>query len=96
MRRIINDFEIFESIIKNGGWLPSNMQFRERARFSGELVSNAFDLVQVNMAIAAGPNEVSRFEIALLRDDVGEERILGDIKHEADRGIRAPLVKLAG
>ena len=46
------------------------------------------------MAVAAGPDELAHFEVALLREHVREQRIGGDVERHAEENVGAALVEL--
>ncbi|MNS85947.1 hypothetical protein D3C72_1198280 [compost metagenome] len=52
-------------------------------------------MVVVQVAVAAGPDEVAHFQPGLLRHHVGQQRIAGDIERHAQEDIGAALVELA-
>lgn len=96
MRIVIKYLKVLESIIENRGWLSLDDQFGQRSRLARELFAHAVDLIEVDVAIAAGPDEISRFKITLLRHHMGEQSILGDVEDLADRTVRASLIEQAG
>src|SRR5665213_1519329 len=52
-------------------------------------------MIRVQVTVAAGPNEVARFQVALLRKQVREQSIRGDVKWHAQKQVRASLIQLA-
>ena len=48
------------------------------------------------MAVAAGPHELARLHAHLLRNQVGQQRVRGDVEGYAQEHVRATLVQLAG
>src|SRR3546814_17455829 len=57
------------------------------------------DLLQVfaiQVTVAAGPDKVSDFQVALLGYQVSQQGITGDIKGHTQENIGAALVQLAG
>ena len=52
-------------------------------------------MIQVQVAIAARPDELTGLEVTLLRHHVGEQRIGGDVERHAEQRIGAALVQLA-
>ena len=48
------------------------------------------------MAVAAGPDELARLHAHLLRDQVGQQSVRGDVEGYAQEHVRAALVQLAG
>ena len=65
-------------------------------RLRGELQLDLRRMVVVEMAVAAGPDEVADVEVALLRHHVREQRIAGDVERHAEEDVGAALVELAG
>ena len=53
-------------------------------------------MIEIEVAVAAGPDELARLEVALLREHVGEQRVARDVERHAEEHIRAALVELAG
>ena len=54
------------------------------------------EVIQVQVAVAAGPDEIADREVRLLREDVGQQRIGGDVERHAEEDVGAALVDLAG
>ena len=84
---VIKQLEVLELILEDGVWFPLNDQLRKWPRFAFELLQDAFDLVEVDVAVPAGPNEVTGLEIALLRHHAGQECILSDVEDLTHRGV---------
>ena len=53
------------------------------------------EVVEVEMTVAAGPDEVAGFEAGLLCDQMRKQRVRGDIERHAEEDIGAALIKLA-
>ena len=53
------------------------------------------EMVVVDVAVAAGPDEVAWLQIALLGQHMGEQRVAGNVEGHAQKNIGAALVKLA-
>ena len=53
-------------------------------------------MVAVQMGIAAGPDEITDLQIALLRHHMHQQRIAGDIERQAEEHIAGTLIQLAG
>src|SRR5579871_6480085 len=47
------------------------------------------------MAIAPGPDELGRLEVALLREEMCEKRVAGDVERHSEQYVGAALVDLA-
>jgi hypothetical protein len=52
-------------------------------------------MVAVDMAVAAGPDEVADVEVALLREHVREQGVARDVERHAEEDVGAALVELA-
>ena len=52
-------------------------------------------MIVVHMAVSAGPHELTGFQIGLLRDHHGEQRIGRDIERYAEEHIATALIQLA-
>ena len=57
--------------------------------------ANLLDVVVVDVAVAAGPDEVADLEPGLLRDHVRQQRVGGDVERDAEEQVGAALVELA-
>src|SRR5688572_26083755 len=66
-----------------------NGQLRQRPRLAAELQPRLFEVVRVEMAIAAGPDERARLQPALLGQHVGEKRVAGDVERDAEEDVGA-------
>ena len=64
-------------------------------RHARQLLVHLLEMVAIQMAIAARPDEVAHFEIALLRQHVSEQRVGGDVERHAEEDVGAALVQLA-
>src|SRR3546814_15812218 len=51
-------------------------------------------MVRIEVAIAAGPNELVHLQIALLREHVGEQRVARDVERNAEEDVGRALVEL--
>src|SRR5256885_7748127 len=52
-------------------------------------------MVVVDVAVAAGPDEVTHLQVALLGQHVGQQCVAGDVEGNAQEDVRAALVQLA-
>ena len=74
---------------------PRDLQRRIRPRLARELQLDLLGMVAVDMAVAAGPDEVADAEVALLRQHVGEQGVARDVERHAEEDVAAALVELA-
>ncbi len=71
-------------------------QPRKGQRSAGELRIHLLEVIEVEVAVAARPDEVADPQIALLRDQMREERIGRNVERHAQEDVAAPLVELTG
>src|ERR1700678_4108456 len=93
---IVDDFEIFKSVIEQAVRLALEPQLRQRVRRARELQIGLLQMIQIQMTVSARPYEIADLKVALLRDHVREQRITGDVERHPEQGIGAALVQLAG
>ena len=70
-------------------------ELRQRERHARELLVDLFEVIRIEVTVAAGPDELAHFEVALLREHVREQRIGGDVERHAEENVGAALVELA-
>ena len=68
---------------------------RQRQRRAGELQVGLLQVVGVEVAVAAGPDELAGLEVADLRHHQGQQRVAGDVEGHAEEDVRRTLVQLA-
>ena len=64
-------------------------------RVAAELRLDLLAVVVVDVAVAAGPDQVADVEVALLREHVREQRVARDVERDAEEDVGAALVDLA-
>ena len=74
------------------GWLAGDLESRVWTRSSGKLLSHLIQVVQVDMAVPAGPDELPWLEPALLCHHVREQRVAGDVEGHAKEDVAGALV----
>src|SRR6266496_5837947 len=92
---IVGDLEVLEPVIEERVSLPPDHEPRERKRRARELGRHLLQVIEIEMAVTTGPHEIADAKIALLRDQVGEQRIGRDVEGHPQENIAAPLVELA-
>ncbi len=95
MALVVQHFEVFVFVIKDGSGASLDVQGGVRKRFAAELQRHLFAVVAVNVAVTAGPDEVAYIQVALLRHHVGEQGVAGNVERHAQKDIGTALVKLA-
>ena len=61
------NLEIFKAVVEDGCRFAFDNQLRQRTRFAGKLEMRLFHMVAVEMGIPTGPDEITHFQVALLR-----------------------------
>src|SRR5256886_7142466 len=92
---VIHELEVLVLVGENARRAAADQQLRRRERRARELQVRLLEMIQVQVAVAAGPDELTGLEIALLREQVREQRVAGDVERYAEKHIRAALVELA-
>ena len=72
---IIDDLEIFELVIEDGFRFAPDDQLRRRERLAAELKPRLFQMVQVDVTISPGPDELADIKTALLGDHMSQQRV---------------------
>ncbi|MNS96551.1 hypothetical protein D3C72_1308560 [compost metagenome] len=67
MRIVPFDFKVFETVIEQRCRFAFDQKRWQGTRFTGQLQLGLFHMVAVQVGIAAGPDEITHFQIALLR-----------------------------
>ena len=93
---IIDDLEVLELVIQDRCWLALYDQPGKWPRLAFKLLLHAFHLIQVDVTVPPGPDEVAGLEIALLRHHAGQEGILRYVEDLPHRRIARPLEQQAG
>src|SRR6266404_5476103 len=93
---VVHELEVLVLIRENARRPAADHQLRQRERRTRELQVRLLEMIQVQVAVPAGPDELAGLEIALLREQVCEQRVAGDVERYAEKHIRAALVELAG
>src|SRR6185503_19634459 len=88
------DLEILLRILVDRAGTPEQGQFRQRTRLASELLAGLVEMVRIEMAVAAGPDEGAGLEAALLGEHVGEQGVAGNVERHAEEHVGAALVEL--
>src|SRR3712207_9183757 len=75
---------------------PRSTLFPYTTLFRSELLADLGDVVAVDVAVAADPDEVAGGQAHLVGDHAGEQRVAGDVERHAEEHVGAALVELAG
>src|SRR5512146_3497517 len=93
---VAHELEILEGVVEEGGGPAPDLEARRRERSARELQSRLLEMIQIEVAVAARPDELTRLEVALLGEHVGEQRIARDVERHAEEDVRAALIELTG
>src|SRR5690554_598187 len=90
------EFEVFQFIIEYRFRLALNDQFGQRPRLAFQLFEHDVvgQVVAVQVAVAEGVDEFAHFQITLLGDHVGQQRVAGDVERNSQEQVGTALVKL--
>ena len=80
MTLVVQNLEVFKLVVEDGVGFAFDVECWIGERLTAQLQGHLFMVVAVNVAIAAGPDEVAHIQVALLRNHVGEQGIAGDVK----------------
>ena len=92
MAFVIDDFEILEAVIENVLRLPLDQQPGQRMGRSAQLLVCLVKVIQIQVAVTAGLDEIANLEPGLLCNHVGQQGIRGDVERHAEKNIRAALI----
>ncbi len=93
--RIVAHFEVLETVVKEAVRAAQDVQRGVGVGSARELQFHLLEVVAVDVAVAACPDEVAHVQIALLRHHVGQQRVAGDVEGHAQEDVGAALVQLA-
>src|SRR5690606_38503353 len=94
MRLIPPRGEILEPILEYRRRPPPNREPRQPHRLPLKLQIRLLEMIQIQVTIAPGPDELPGLEIALLRHHMGQQAVRRDIERHAEEHVRASLVEL--
>src|ERR1700754_4512965 len=95
VRLIVQELEVLELILEDRRRLAFDRQARQRQRSALQLLVGLLEMVQVQVAATAGPDEVAGGQIALLREHVRQQGVGSDVERHAEEHFGAALVELA-
>src|SRR5699024_5969936 len=89
---VFDKFEIFPFVAEQIFGLPTEPQLRVRVRITRELFADLFDVVGIDVDIAAGPNEFAGVITQLVGHHHCQQRVLCDIERYTQKHVGRPLV----
>ena len=77
---VVRNGKVFDSVTVDRVRTSEQFQLRERVRLSPQLLLRLVKVIQVQMRVAAKPNQLSSIHFALLRDHGEQCGLLADIE----------------
>ena len=79
---VVDDLEVVILVVEQGiGFADADL--RVRVRVAAQLFEHLVDMVVIHVAVAAGPDELPRFQPRLLRHHQREQRVGRDVERHA-------------
>ena len=88
--------EVFVLEIEDGLHIGVDAHCRERAGLTGELLADLIEMVQVDVGVACGVDEVAGLQAADLGYHHRQQCVRGYVERDSKEGVGAALVELAG
>jgi len=92
---VIPNFDVLETEVVNGFHRGVEFECGKLKGLPGDLQPRLLEVVEVEVAISPGPDELPRLEVADLRHHAGKQAVGGDVEWHSEKGISATLVQLA-
>ena len=92
---VIPNFDVLEIEVVNGFHRGVELECGKLEGLPGDLQPRLLEVVEIEVAISPGPDELPRFEVADLRNHAGKQAVGGDVEWHSEKGIGATLVQLA-
>ena len=95
MVAVVVDDEVLVLVVEDRRRPARELEHRVGEGRARQLQLDLLGVVAVDVAIAAGPDEIADVEVALLRQHVRQQRIARDVERHAEEDVGAALVELA-
>src|SRR3546814_2529506 len=95
LRSIILDREILEPVSEYARRPAKDAQFRRAFGNAPQLLFDEFGVIEIEMHVAAGPDDFMRGKIAHLRDHSRQQRRLEDVERKAEPKVARALEEQA-
>jgi hypothetical protein len=92
---VVKHLKIFKLVVEDGIRLALDVKRGVGKWLAAELQGHLLMVVAVNVAVAAGPDEVTHIQVTLLGHHVGEQGVAGDVEGHAQKDVGTALVQLA-
>src|SRR6185437_13432588 len=96
VRVVADQLEVLVDEIEQRAHLGIELNPRQGTRLPPELLVSLVEMVEIEMHVAEGMDELAGSEPRHLCHHDGEQRVRGDVEGNAEEDIRRALVKLAG
>src|SRR3546814_20079712 len=96
MRVITYPLEVFVFVLVDRIWPTLDDYLRQRIRRARDLLAHLFEMILVNVDVAAGPDEHTRFEITLLRENQPKPGIAGNVEWHTEKHAEGAQVVTIG
>src|SRR3546814_85931 len=94
MRFITDQLEVFVFVLVDRIGPTLDDHLRQRIRRARDLLAHLFEMILVNVDVAAGPDEHTRLEITLLREHQQQQGIAGNVEWHTEKHVAGALVQL--
>ena len=74
---VIHEFDVLCLIVEKSGWPPTEPQLRRSEWLARQLQLSLLQMIQIQVAVTAGPDEFRRHKVALLGQHVSEQMLKG-------------------
>ena len=91
---VANQLEVLVLEVEEALYIRIDLHRRQWTRLTCELQLCLFDVVQIEVGVACGVNEVTRLIARYLCHHLEQQRVRGDIERDTQEGIGTALIKL--
>src|SRR5688572_20825887 len=95
VRAVSNQYEILVCELEDRLHLRIDPHRWQGARLSRQLLSRLIDVIGIQVRIAEGVDELTRFQAGYLRDHHRQQRVTGDVERHAEEDVSRTLIQLA-
>ena len=85
--QVADDLEVLEVVVEDDAGSRRMTSRGSGQRGARELQVDLLEVVEVEVAVAAGPDELAEAEVALLRHHVREQRVRRDVERHAEEDV---------
>src|SRR5689334_22938431 len=92
---VVAELEVLVAVVEDARRPAADAQCWCGQRSALQLQLRLLEMIEVQVTIATGPDELAGNEVALLREQVREQRVAGDVERYPEKNVGAALVHLA-